>query len=285
MQEKKLGRGLDYLLSISKEDLKEDTKIEHIKIKDIRKNRFQPRENFSESALQDLTISIKENGVLQPILVRKDGLYYELIAGERRLKASDAIGNETIPSIVLDIPDNKLLQLALIENLQREDLTAIEEARAYQALLRLDNLTHEELAEKIGKSRSTITNALRLLDLPHEIQDNVSRGTISQGHARALLALDSKEEMLSVANKILLHNLTVRDVERLGKKVNSKKSIKTGKSNPTKDSVIINIEETLQNEYGTKVEIDVKGDTGKIIFHFFSKDDFARLYSTFLKDH
>ena len=149
--------------------------------------------------------SIKENGVLQPVLLRKDGLHYELIAGERRLKASIAIGNDTIPSIILDIPENKLLQLALIENIQREDLSPIEEAKAYQGMLRLENMTHEELAMKVGKKRSTITNALRLLELPQEIQENVSRGTISQGHARALLSLSSKEEMLSEIETKLIY--------------------------------------------------------------------------------
>ena len=284
MQEKKLGRGLDYLLNLSGKQLQEEKKIEDIPLKDIRKNRFQPREHIEEESLQDLMVSIKENGVLQPVLVKKEGLHFELIAGERRMRACMALGKETIPALVLDVPENKLLQLALIENVQREDLSPIEEAKAYQTMLRLENITHEEMANRIGKNRSTITNALRLLDLPHEIQENVSRGTISQGHARALLSLDSVDQMMNVYKKIVSKHLSVRDVERITKE-NKKASTKASPENKkSKDANIESYEERLKNRFGTKVDIQVKGNKGTIQIHFFNMDDFSRLYGLLLED-
>lgn len=282
MQEKKLGRGLDYLINISSNAPTTENAIENIKLIHIRKNRFQPREAINEESLQELISSIKENGVIQPILVRKEGLYYELIAGERRLKACIALGSDTIPAIILDVPENKLLQIALIENIQREDLNPIEEAKAYQALLKLENLTHENLSIKIGKKRSTISNTLRLLELPKEIQDCVSRGTLSQGHARTLLGFNSKDSMLDAFRKIQSKKISVRDLERLAKNKDRKKTKLSSSSNKTKDSNIHNLEEHLKNKFGTKVDISQSGEEGTISFHFYSKDDFSRLISVFL---
>jgi ParB family chromosome partitioning protein len=222
--------------------------------------------------------------VLQPILVKKEGLHYELIAGERRMRACIALGKKTIPALVLDIPENKLLQFALIENIQREDLSPIEEAKAYQTMLRLENITHENLAKRIGKNRSTITNSLRLLELPREIQENVSRGTISQGHARALLSLESVDKMMDVYRKIVSQNLSVRDVEQITK---DKKTVpaETKKAHKkSKDANIESYEERLKNRLGTKVDIHVKGDRGIIQIHFFNMDDFSRLYALLLED-
>lgn len=277
MQEKKLGRGLDYLLNLTSKETIDENKISNIKIIDIRRNRYQPRESINEETLNELISSIKENGILQPILVRKDGIYYELIAGERRLKACIALAKETIPSIILDIPENKLLQLALIENIQREDLNPIDEAKAYLMLMKLENLTHEEISLRVGKKRSTITNYLRLLDLPQEIQESVSRGTISQGHARALLSFKTKNEMINAYNKIKSNKFSVRDIEKLSKVKD------TGKKHISKDSIknanIKSFEEELKNIYSTKVDICVSGDKGSINLHFYSNEDFTRLIS------
>lgn len=282
MQEKKLGRGLDYLLNISSNGPTTENAVENIKLIHIRKNRFQPRESINEESLQELISSIKENGVIQPILVRKEGLYYELIAGERRLKACIALGNDTIPAIILDVPENKLLQLALIENIQRENLNPIEEAKAYQALLKLENLTHENLSNRIGKKRSTISNSLRLLDLPKEIQDCVSRGTLSQGHARTLLSFTSKDSMLDAFRKLQSKKISVRKLEQLAKNKDKKIMKVPSPVIKTKDSNIQNFEEHLKNKFGTKVDISLSGEEGTINLHFYSKDDFSRLISALL---
>jgi ParB family chromosome partitioning protein len=278
MQEKKLGRGLDFLLNKTSSEVTKEKKVEEVNITSIRKNRFQPRDTIEDEALQDLMASIKENGILQPVLIRKDGSYFELIAGERRLKACLALGKKTIPAITLDVPENRLLQLALIENIQRENLNAIEEARAYRAMQKLENITHEELSKRVGKKRSTITNTLRLLDLPDEIQENVSRGTISQGHARALLCFESKKEMLDAFNRTIKNNLSVRELENLTKQSKKISQKKRKENAPARDSNIKSFEESLKNRFGTKVDISARGDKGVIQIHYFSKDDFSRLY-------
>ena len=283
MQEKKLGRGLDFLLNMSSNELTEkDRKVEEISISSIKTNRFQPRESMDDESLKDLMASIQENGVLQPVLVRKDGSYFELIAGERRLKACSSLGKKTIPAITLDVPENKLLQLAIIENIQREDLNPIEEAKAYKTMLKLENLTHDDLAKRVGKKRSTITNTLRLLDLPDEIQENVSRGTISQGHARALLCFESKSEMIAALKKTIKNSLSVRELESLTKTQTSKPKEKSSNDSSDTDPNIKSFEEALKDKYATKVIIKANGDKGVIQLHYFSNDDFSRLYFNLL---
>ena len=285
MAEKRLGRGLDYLLSRTKdtETQKEPLKVQSISILSIKTNRFQPRSSINEETLKELMDSINENGVLQPILVRKEGNSFELIAGERRYRACLALDMDTIPAIVLDVPDNKLLQLALIENIQRENLNPMEEANAYKLLLDLENITHDELARRVGKKRSTITNMLRLLDLPEEIQDDVSRGTLTPGHARSLLSISSKDQMIEIAERIKKDGLSVREVEKLSKvKDPSKTPVDNEKEgdahNILPDNNLSDFERSLCDEYGTKVEIVQKGEKGKISFTFYSNDDFMRLY-------
>jgi len=285
MAEKRLGRGLDYLLSRTKdtETQKEPLKVQSISILSIKTNRFQPRSSINEEALKELMDSINENGVLQPILVRKEGNSFELIAGERRYRACLALDMDTIPAIVLDVPDNKLLQLALIENIQRENLNPMEEASAYKLLLDLENITHDELARRVGKKRSTITNMLRLLDLPEEIQDDVSRGTLTPGHARSLLSISSKEQMIEIAERIKKDGLSVREVEKLSKAKDLNKTPvdhdkSGGDCNLLPDNNLSDFERSLCDEYGTKVEIIQKGERGKISFTFYSNDDFMRLY-------
>lgn len=278
MQEKKLGRGLDFLLNMTNSEVTEEKKVEEVNITSIRKNRFQPRDTFDDDAIQDLMVSIEENGVLQPVLVRKNGSYFELIAGERRLKACLALGKKTIPAITLDVPENKLLQLALIENIQRENLNPMEEARAYRAMQKLESITHEELSKRVGRKRSTITNTMRLLELPDEIQENVSRGTISQGHARALLCFESKKEMLDAFNRTIKDNLSVRELETMTKQAKKPAQNKRKEGTPPRDSNIESFEESLKNRFGTKVDINTRGDKGVIQIHYYSKEDFSRLY-------
>jgi ParB family chromosome partitioning protein len=288
MQEKRLGRGLDYLLSLTTKDhpenISEHQQVVQLQIGSIRRNRFQPREKIDPNSLQDLMASIKENGVLQPILVRKEGIDFELIAGERRLQASKAAGMSTVPAIVLDVPDKKLLQLALIENIQREDLNPIEEGRAFKAMLELEDITHEELAKRIGKQRSTITNSLRLLELPFEIQEHVSRGTISQGHARALLGIKSKPGMIKALHEILSKDLSVREVEKLARRYDVAPKPKNPSRSKAKSSNILSHEETLKDVFGTKVEIQSNKDIGFVKLHFYSKEDFLRLYNKLLNN-
>ena len=273
MKDKRLGRGLDFLLNLSSQDIQDTNKIENVDLRLIRKNRFQPRETINEESFKELVESIKDHGVLQPILLRRDGDSYEIIAGERRFKACKELGKEKIPAVVLDISEEKLLELALVENIQRENLTPIEEARAYQTMIRLENLTQEVVAKRLGKKRSTITNTIRLLDLPEEIQDDVSRGTITFGHARALLGFNSKKEMYDTYKKILSSRISVREVESLSHKGRSNK-----KQHPQKNHSLSPYEETLKERFGTKVLINSKGDKGSIQFNFYSMDDFTRLY-------
>lgn len=279
MQEKRLGRGLEYLLDTSTKKLQESKKVSEIQISRIRKNRFQPRSSMDQDALNNLMQSIKENGLLQPILVKENGLNYEIIAGERRFQACKALGKETIEAITLDIPENRLLQLAIIENIQRENLNPIEEAKAFQAMLKLENITHEELATRMGKNRSTITNTLRLLELPEEVQSHVSRGTLTYGHARTLLSFKDQSEMLEALKKVLDEGLSVRELETLSKsETQKKKKVEKRKEDPH----IKDLENKLMEKLGTKVEIRSNGDRGKISFYFYSDDDFKRLYDDML---
>ncbi len=279
MVEKKLGRGLDYLLQQKKPDFSDGDKIKQVKISKINKNRHQPRSFIDNKGLEDLIASIKNDGLLQPILLKKREDSFELIAGERRLRACIALNYEEIPAIILDVSDNKLLQLALVENIQRENLNSIEEANAYQAMIQLEQLSHEEVSKRLGKNRSTITNTLRLLELPKEIQESVSRGTISFGHARALLGFSDKKEMLKVSRKVFSSGLSVREVEKLSKRSKEKSVDNTTTNVSHSDRINIETyENALKASLGTKVGISLKGDKGIVKIHFYSKPDFSRLF-------
>lgn len=273
---KKLGKGLGNIFgedidSVLDEISKGESQIKGektgIKVKDIRPNPYQPRKIFDEAALQDLAASIKERGVFQPILVRKSLKGYELIAGERRLKASKMAGKEEIPAIVLDFDDTDMMEVSLLENIQRENLTPVEEAEAYEAIISKLGYTQEELSKKIGKSRVYIANTLRLLKLPLKVRELLNEGKISQGHAKALLALDDEEKIVETAEKIVKNNLTVRDIENLGKKKESKKEPEE------KDPFLENIRKTMESKYATKVEVASK----KITIHYSDTEDLNRI--------
>ncbi|MFH1024860.1 MAG: ParB/RepB/Spo0J family partition protein [Planctomycetota bacterium] len=247
---------------------------QYIPIDQIRPNPNQPRKAFTEEALKDLVASIEIHGLIQPVAIRKREGAYELIAGERRLRAMQSIGKTTIPAIVIDVDDQKSLELSLIENIQREDLNPIERARAYEQLVTQFKITHEEAARRIGQSRTSLTNMLRILALPNDIQEKVSRGTISYGHARALVAINDPNRQQEIANQIERDGLSVRQVERIAsRKPRAKILSRAGR----KTNNIRYLEENLMKSLGTKVTIDEGKNKGKIIIEFYSPDDFDRI--------
>ncbi|MGT2772216.1 ParB/RepB/Spo0J family partition protein [Streptococcus marimammalium] len=249
--------------------MKESLKL--IPIKDIHKNPYQPRIHFDEQALEELSLSIKENGLIQPIIVRKsDILGYELIAGERRLRASKLAGLENIPAIIKTIGDEDSIKQAIIENLQREDLNPIEEAKAYQNVLKQQQLTHDELALYMGKSRPYITNILRLLNLPQEIIEAVEKGKITQGHARLLVGIKSKDKQFYWFERILKDTLSVRELE---KKVYGSKATKIKQY----DIFILEKEKELQKSLGLPVSIKYKNGNGYLKINFSTEKDFNRV--------
>ncbi len=228
-----------------------------LKVKDIRPNPYQPRKEFDEQGLKELADSIRENGVFQPILVRKrkTGQGYELVAGERRLRASKLAGKDSIPAIVVDFNDKQMMEISLLENIQRKDLTPIEEAEAYDQLIRKLGYTQDELGKRIGKSRSNVTNILRLLNLPGEVKKLVNDGKLTYTQARALLATEDEERMIDLARQTVKEGLSVKELEKLcsekKKKLNKKKEKK-------KDPFVADVIDRLQKKFGTKVEIKNK---------------------------
>ncbi|MCF6095105.1 ParB/RepB/Spo0J family partition protein [Microaerobacter geothermalis] len=269
---KRLGRGLDALIS-SNHSLDEESVIE-VEIHKLRANPYQPRKTFSEEALDELAESIKEHGIIQPIIARKVLRGYEIVAGERRWRAAQQAHLDKVPVVVKEFTDQQVMEIALIENLQREDLNAIEEAQAYHQLMTQFQLTQDELAKKVGKSRPHITNFLRLLQLPEEIQHYVSRGTLSMGHARALLAVKDSKKMKELASLVMKKKLSVRQLEDQIKEMNT---VAKKKKKETKDIYITESEEKLRGIFGTKVYIRPKKDKGKIEIEFFSKEDLERI--------
>lgn len=284
-----LGRGLSALLKDPENDIKsvEDKNADKVvgniielDIESIEINPFQPRTNFNEETLQELAKSIKELGVIQPITVRKlDFNTYQLISGERRLRASKLIGLKTIPAYIRLANDNESLVMALVENIQRHDLDPIEVAISYQRLIEEINLTQEELSERVGKKRSTITNYLRLLKLDPIIQTGMRDGFISMGHGRALINIDNQDVQSDIYHKVVTQNLSVRETEALVK--NYHDSLKPKTSKPGKgNSFDINDEEkkAFANYFGTKVEVKVASNgKGKITIPFHSEEDFNRI--------
>lgn len=278
MERKALGRGLSALIPEQHEE-RED-RIIYAAIDKIRENPFQPREKFDQKKLDDLISSIKEKGVLQPVIVRdKDG-GYELIAGERRLRAARALGIAEVPVIVRNVSDADALELSLIENIQREELNAIEEAKAFQRLMQEFGFSQEDVAKAVGKDRATVANILRLLTLPKRAQEMVTSGEISAGHAKALLSLSSEHAILKLANSIVKKGLSVREAESA---VARKKGAAAGTKIPSeKDHKVMFFEEEMQRILGTKVVIKHGKKRGEIRVDYYSLDDLERIYN-FLK--
>ena len=263
-----LNKGLDALLGSGNTNTQRTVK--EIDVENINAGRFQPRTNFDEEKLLELTSSIKKHGVLSPILVRELGLNkFEVIAGERRLRASKKAGIKTIPCLVDQKKDQDALESALIENLQREDLNAVEEARGYDRLKREFGLTQDEVAMSTGKARSTIANSIRLLSLPAKVLDLLSAGQIEKGHAKLLASLEPKDAEEAAAN-IIKNKLTVKDLSNLSQK-------KKGNINPTKkqkDTDLLNIEQEMSDAFGHKVEIDAKNKkNGKVVISYSTSDE------------
>lgn len=273
---KRLGRGLDALIpSLSVQD---DDKVIEVSLAQLRPNPYQPRKNFDEDSIKELAESIKQHGVIQPIIVRSVLKGYEIIAGERRFRASQYCGNSTIPAVVRSFTDQQVMEIALIENLQREDLNALEVAVAYQSLMDKFNLTQEELSLKVGKSRSHIANFVRLLSLPEEIKQYVSRGTISMGHARALAGIKETSVQKELAEETVGSEWSVRELEDAIQSLESKGN---KDQKPTKqkkrDPYIEHLEETLREQFKTTVKIKQQKDKGKIELQYYNKQDLERL--------
>ena len=273
MGKKALGKGLDALISESFTTETGGESIQSIQLSDITPNPFQPRKHFDQEKITELAQSIKEKGVIQPIIVRKHNGKYELIVGERRLKAAQFAQLTKIPAIVKDSSDDELLEMALIENIQREDLNPLEEGLAYKTILERDKITQESLSQRIGKSRSYIANMMRILELPKKIRENVSRGTISIGQAKALLAIEGEEEQLRLADRILSEKVTVRELEGITKGKNVPRGTKESVRNP----YIEEIEERLRVKFGTKVNVDYRKGRGSIKIEFYSNDELERI--------
>ena len=269
-----MGKGINAL--IPEKDAMVGENIVSLKVSQVKPNPFQPREDFDPQGLEDLTQSIKEKGVIQPILVRRKGEDYELIAGERRLRAATTLNIEEIPAIVKNVEDQDSLEIALIENIQRQELNAIEEARAYQYLIDKFNLTQDRVSEVLGKSRSVVANTLRLLKLPQEVQDDVRSGRISFGHGRALLEVADPNEQRRLAHESVSKGLSVRELENLIK-MQRPKIVKHRTSQTSPDPYVAVIEEELQHILATKVRINKNKKRGNIQIEFFSKEDLERV--------
>jgi len=283
MKASRLGRGFDALIRRTSDDTPQEQKVIEVPVADIHPNPNQPRQDFDPESLSELVGSITRNGILQPILVRADAHGYQLIAGERRWRAAQQAGFATIPVIIRPASDNESLELALIENIQRKDLNPIEQAHAYKDLIERFGITQEEAAERLGKKRSSIANILRLLDLPHDIQESVSRGTLTMGHARALLALPDRSDQRHLAERVARDELSVRQTEQLVAKHLSRAS-KTSAVQEQKPPHILDLEGKLRHALGTRVAIIQKrSDRGQIVIDFFSDDDFQRVLGIVLR--
>ena len=281
---KRLGKGLSALIpEINEEIDKKD--IVQIKLSNIRPNKNQPRKEFDEDRIKALSDSIKNVGVLQPIVLKPiEDNNYMIIAGERRYRASILAGKEEIPAIIKDIPIKDIMEIALIENLQREDLNSIEEALAYKNLIEDYKVTQEELSEAVGKSRPYITNTLRLLNLQNKIIKMIENGDITAGHGKALLRIEDKEKQLEVAMRIVEEGLSVRTVENIAKKIIENKE-KRKIEKKEKDIYIIDAEEKLSNIFGTKVNISMNNKKGKIEVSYNNEDELNDILSMIMEEN
>lgn len=294
MKDKKraMGRGLGAILSAESKAVQSATdagakdlvgNIVEIPIEDIYPNANQPRTHFDEKALQELAESIKVLGIIQPITVRKDGAKFEIISGERRYRASKMTGLKEIPAYVRLVNDQELLEMALVENIQREDLDAIEVALTYQRLLEEIGLTQEALSQRVGKERSTITNSIRLLKLNPDVQQAIRNGDISAGHGRAILSLENPEDQQALFKQIVNNRLSVRQAEEAAKHFKSPKEISISKEPKTLPNNLRRAEKTLADALALKVEIksSAKGDKGKIVLNFDNEEELEKILSYF----
>jgi ParB family chromosome partitioning protein len=274
MERKALGKGISALIPES--ELSSQERVIYVKLEQIKPSPFQPREDFDSQSLEELTQSIREKGVIQPVLARRRGDYYELIAGERRFRAANLLNLKEIPVIIKDVEDEDSLELSLIENIQRQDLNPIEEARAYQYLIDKFNLTQEKMSVVLGKSRVSVTNTLRLLKLPQEIQEDMRKGRISFAHGRALLEIEDPNQQRRLAQNIISNSLSVRELENLIK-LRRLKLPKQRMRPSSREPYLTVLEEELQHVLATKVRINKKKKRGHISIEFYSQEDLERI--------
>lgn len=275
MSKKRLGRGLEALLNV---DEYESEEIIEVKVNDIEPNLDQPRKKFDEEKIKELAESIKKHGIVQPIIVKREGDTYKIVAGERRWRAAKIAGLDLINVIVKDLSNQEIIEVALIENLQREDLNPIEEAEAYEKLMKEHGLKQDEIAEIVGKSRPAIANTVRLLSLPKEIKENLIEGKITSGHARALLAIDDPEIQKKIMDEIIQMNYNVRETEKLIKNfIERDEKQEKRKEKTEKSQEILELEEVLKNILGTKVQLNAKRKKGKIVIEYYSNEELERI--------
>lgn len=277
MEKKSLGRGIGALISTTLPESEKYDKAIYVKLAEIKPSPYQPRKDFATQGLEELTQSIKEKGVIQPVLVRRQGDMFELIAGERRLRAAKLLKIERIPAIVKQVDDLESLELSLVENIQRENLNPIEEAHAFQYLIEKFGITQEKIAQVIGKSRVSITNILRLLELPQEIQEEIKKGRLSFAHGRALLELHEANQQRILAQKAIAHGLSVRELENLVKKSRPKPIHRSKAGRSDRDEYVAAVEEQLQQLFGTRVVIHKGRKRGRIQIEFYSSQDLERI--------
>lgn len=267
-RERGLGRGLDALFSSSSSIDYDSEEITKVDINDVIPREDQPRKVFDIESLKELSESIKEHGVLQPVLVRPSGKKYEIIAGERRYRAAKLANLESLPVVIKEVTDNEAMEIALIENLQREDLSIVEEALAYKGMIEDFGYIQEEVAKKVGKSRTHVANTIRILKLPDEVLQMLEDKKITAGHARTLLSINNPQEQIEAAKKIATENISVREAEQKAKK---------RKITQSKPAEIIDIEDRLQKHFGTKAEIVPKRKGGSINITYYNQEDLQRI--------
>lgn len=280
-----LGKGLEALIpgAASTENVTSDGKLSKsiidLPLDRIKPNPFQPRQVFDPARLAELVESIKESGLIQPLVVRKVGEEYELVVGERRLKAIEKLGWAVAPSLIIDTASNEtVMEMALIENIQREDLNPIEEAGAYYRLITECNISQSDVAARVGKDRSSVANSIRLLSLPDRVKEFLISGKLSAGHARALLAIDNDAEKVALAEKFIAEGLPVRELERL---VYSERSGRKSRKTALKSPQVESIEESLKRKFATKVSINQKRKGGRIVIEYYSDEELNRLLEMF----
>ena len=283
-----LGKGIDSLTptdsKLKNEDKSESKSVSMLRISDIEPNKSQPRKMFNEDRLNELAESIKQHGIVEPLIVVKKDDYYEIVAGERRFRAAMIAGLTEVPVVIKDYSTEQIVEIALIENIQREDLNPIEEAKAYKQLIDEFSLKQDEVADKVSKSRTAITNALRLLKLDERVQNMVIEECISSGHARTLLAIENKEEQYDIACMVFDQKLSVRETEKLIKKLNNKETPKKKIELDNKD-IYADFEEKLKQSMGTKVSINRKSNTkGKIEIEYYSETELERIIGMMLEN-
>jgi len=276
IMKKGLGKGLEALISSTNQLEENNRNVLEIKINDVEPNAEQPRKVFDQEKLETLAQSIKEHGVVQPIVVRKEGARYIIVAGERRWRASKMAGLKTIPVVVKDLTDKEVMEIALIENLQREDLNPIEEAEAYQRLMNEFQMTQEDVSKVVGRSRAAIANSVRLLSLAKEVQEMISDGRLTSGHARTLITINDNQRQKELATQIIEKGLNVRDTEKLAAKEDKRSVPKKAAKSKDKPEVT-DLVENLKMIFGTKIELQRGKDKGKIVIEYYSDEEFDRI--------